>query len=283
MFDKLIGRARYERSRRRTVRAVRRSAARGRPVVVYTIGKTGSSTILATLGRHLPERPVLQVHHLQPHRVERSERSYRTMARPAASRHVVAAQYLTRHAPPTAEAPWDVITLVREPVAQDVSVFFQVGERRGFFALDEHGRLHDPPTVEGLVERFRTWRDHADDARWFDEDFEPSLGIDVYGEPFDHEAGYATYVGGRARVLLLRNEDLRRVGSTALAEFLGIAPPPLVDANVGDEKRYAAVYAEFRQRGVDAPLVDLLHGTKLAQHFYTTAERAEACARWVKK
>ena len=81
-------------------------------------------------------------------------------------------------------------------------------------------------------------------------------------------------------MLLLRNEDLRRTGPQALGDFLGVNPLPLVEANIGDEKRYAGVYAEFRARGVDTELVDLLHGSKLARHFYTPDELAHARARW---
>jgi Putative capsular polysaccharide synthesis protein len=271
--------ARYQQQQALALRRMRR--ATGKPVIVYTIGKTGSSTVLATLAAALPGRPVWQIHHLQPERVDRSERSYRSMAKPIVTGHVVAARHMSRHHPPSPEAPWDVVTLVREPVAQDVSVFFQVGERRGFFAIDEHGELVDPTTVDELLVRFASWRDHEDDARWFDEDFEPSLGVDVYDTPFDPSVGFATYESERARVLLLRTEDLRRVGAAALGEFLGIDPPVLVDANVGDEKRYAEVYGAMRARGVDPALVDRLHATKQARHFYTADELADARARWV--
>ena len=275
-----VGLLRYERARARTLRRMRR--APGKPIVVYTIGKTGSSTVLATLAEAVPDRPVYQVHHLQPERVERSERHYRSLPRPIATGHVLAAQYLSRHRPPTPDDPWDVITLVREPVAQDVSVFFQVGERRGLFRLDGEGRLVEPASVDELVERFRTWRDHEDDVRWFDDDFAPSLGIDVYARPFDAAAGFARYDGDRARVLLLRNEDLRRVGSAALGDFLGIDPPALVAANVGAEKRYAEVYAEFRSRPVPAELAESLYGSKLARHFYSAAELDGFRAAWLR-
>lgn len=253
----------------------------GKPIVVYTIGKTGSSAVLATLDRHVPDRPVYQVHHLQPHRVTRSELHYRSLPKPIVTNHVMASTYLTRHCPPTAADPWDVITLVREPVTQDVSVFFQVGERRGFFTLDDEGRLRDPSSIDELHERFADWRDHEDDTRFFDEDFAPSLGIDVYAQPFDPTVGMARYDGERARVLLLRNEDLRRVGSTALGDFLGVEPPALVAANVGAEKRYADLYAEFRSRPLSADLVDRLQASRLARHFYSPDELEAARAAWL--
>ena len=280
MMTDVLGRIRYERSRRRIQRRLR--GEQGKPVVVYTIGKTGSSTVLATVGRALPERPARQIHHLQPHRIARSDDSYRRQDRPRASVHVEVAKHMLRHQPPTPDEPWDVITLVREPVAQDVSVFFQVGERRGFMRIDDDGALIEPGSIDELHERFATWRDHEDDARWFDEDLLPSLGIDVYATPFDHAAGFARIDGERARLLLLRNEDLHRVGSRAIGDFLGIEPPELVAANVGAEKRYADVYAAFRSRGVPASLVNTLHATKLARHFYTPDELATARATWAR-
>jgi hypothetical protein len=271
---------RYDLAKRRALRRLRRTP--GKPVVVYTIGKTGSSTVLATLRAAVPHRPALQIHHLQPHRVALSEAAYRRLDPPIVAAHVVAAQHAIRHARPSVAAPWDVITLVREPMAQDLSVFFQVAERRGFIRFDAGGNLVEPASVPALHERFLDWRDHEDDARWFDEDFEPSLGIDVYAAPFDPARGFARLDGERARVLLLRNEDLRRVGPAALGDFLGIDPPALVTANVGDDKRYAAIYRAVRSLGMPAELVDRLHATKLAQHFYTAEELAAARAIWVR-
>ena len=126
------------------------------------------------------------------------------------------------------------MTAVRDPVSRIVSAFFQTAEQR---SVDLDASADDLRTQ--LIELY--WRSGRRD--WWTTEFRTATGLDVYASEFSVEQGYAIYEGRRARALLVRTEDLSRVGPGALGEFLHCDPVPLVATNVGAAKAYGAGYA----------------------------------------
>jgi hypothetical protein len=85
-------------------------------------------------------------------------------------------------------------------------------------------------------------------------------------------------------VLLLRVEDLARVGETVLRSFLGLPDLHLERRNVGKRKYYAASYGEVtRSLRLPEPLLDQIYGSRLARHFYSDQEIAAFRERWSAK
>src|SRR6185295_2799237 len=72
--------------------------------------------------------------------------------------HLWESAHLLRH-PPSPEAPWTVITTVREPVAQAVSAFFHAARQSGALSL--------APTTEDLTDRFVSEQWLRAPLRWF--------------------------------------------------------------------------------------------------------------------
>lgn len=244
-----------------------RSSSPGAPVVVFSMAKTGSSAVAAAL-RDAHRGPVHHVHDLDPDFLAREEDEYRWHGRPW---RIWDAQRLLRQ-PPSLARPWRVVSIIRDPIAQTVSAFFQPGRRRGY--------LHDAATVGSLQERFGDRLDHLP-LRWFENQVLPGLGIDVYATPFDHERRYQIISTPTVRLLLLRCEDLA-VAPVALAEFLGSADPIAVPrVNVGAEKGYAEVYESFRASvRPTASQLDCAYRSRAVQHFYKTEEIARFRAHW---
>lgn len=253
MTTELAARASYTIARAR--HRARHRPSGGPPVVVFSMAKTGSSAVTAGL-RAAGLDHVHHVHDLDPVFLAREEAEYRWSGRPW---RIWDAQQLLRR-PPTVAAPWRVVSIVREPIAQVVSAFFQPAARRGY--------LHEGATVESLLERFGDRLDRLP-LRWFETHVQPALGIDVYAEDFDLRRRYQILSTSTARLLLLRCEDLD-VAPSALAELLGLADPvPIPHVNVGAEKDYAVTYASFlaaiRPSGAQ---LDEAYGSRLVRHFY---------------
>jgi hypothetical protein len=265
MTSELIARASYRLARaRHHLRHARRS---GSPIVVFSMAKTGSSAVVAGL-RAAGHRDVFHVHDLDPAFLAREEAEYRWSGRPW---RIWDAQQLLRR-PPTPSAPWRVVSIVREPIAQSVSAFFQPAVRRGY--------LHPGATVTSLLERFGDRLDHLP-LRWFETHVEPALGIDVYAAPFDVEARRQLLTTPTVRLLLLRCEDLD-AAPTALAELLGVADPIAIPrVNVGAEKDYAMAYADFvaAVHPTEAQL-ERAYGSRPVRHFYTADEVAGFRGSW---
>lgn len=236
----------------------------GRPIVVLSPGKAGSTAIGTTLAARFPDRPVFKVHWLSAEALAESEAGYRIR-----HEHILASHHVRRRLP-TPDRPWDVIIPVREPVARNVAAFFQTGERLGH-------SLDDP---ERAVAELVAWHHWSGLLTWFDTEVRDPIGVDVYDHPFDKERGWQVIDAPTARVLLIRQEDLA-AAPEALSTMFGVPITGLVRANVGAEKPYAAAYEEFcRRASIPAAALDELYDSRYARHLYTDEQIAVFRERW---
>jgi hypothetical protein len=173
-----------------------------------------------------------------------------------------------------------VITLIRDPVAVNVSGFF-------------HNQKWWPPelrpadadlTVEYLDALKRAFLDdypHEAPGAWFDKEFRPLYDVDVFASPFDMSQGYAIYRSDVADVLLLKLESLGRSAAAAFQEFLGIDDFQLVTTNTAEDKQYARVYKAFRKHlALPDDYLDKIYDSKLAHHFYAPEEIMGFRQKW---
>ena len=137
---------------------------------------------------------VFQVFRLDAERLAEAEQRYRARSRRArrgrgrgrlpfpGALHLWESEYLLRH-PPTPAAPWTVITTVREPVAQAVSAFFHGARVAACAAIRRRRRSSRSSRRSSHEDWIRA------PLRWFDREFAPALGIDVFEHPFDPASG----------------------------------------------------------------------------------------------
>ncbi len=256
----------------------------GRRIVVLSMGKTGSTAVARAIAEATRSH-VFQVFRLEPSRLAAAEARYRELGREARHRghavspspfpgalHLWESDFLTRH-PPSTQMPWEVITTVREPVAQAVSAFFHAGRRRGV--------LCDDSSVEELTRHLVEQRWLRGPTRWFDREFAPMLGVDVYEHEFDTSTGYSVIETPTARVLLLRQESFD-AAPVALSQFLSLrGPVPVPVLNQASLKEYAASYRDFLdQVAFPGPVLRSAYATDYSRHFYSDAERAHFERRW---
>jgi hypothetical protein len=239
----------------------------GSPVVVFAMAKTGTTTVTGAV-RAAGFGPVFQVHDLDPAFLAREEREYRPSERPWRNWD---AQCVLRR-PPTTSAPWRVISLVREPIAQSVSAFFQPAIRRGY--------VETATATEELLQLFGDRLDRLP-LTWFESHLQPALGIDVYRTDFDTDHGYQIIETPKVKLLLMRCEGLS-AAPQALAELLDTDHP--IDAqrkNVASEKAYSDLYRAF-MAGLrpSEEVIDRVYSSRLVQHFYSPAEIARFRDFW---
>ena len=218
----------YELHKSRFIRRERRRE--GEPIVVLTLGKAGSTTIQITLEAHAG-RPVYQVHRIGDQTLRAEQREYRSTAPLSRPPQVMAAHYL-RGRMPTRERPWDVIVLVRDPVARSVSAYYQAAQR-----------LRHPMDPEMALSTMLRWPTFRSAETWFQTEL-GHVGVDVYAHPFNPSRGWQVIDTGPVRLLILRQEDLRDAAEV-MSHFLGVRIPGLVQANVSVGKVYADAYTRF--------------------------------------
>lgn len=252
------------------------------PVLVLQMGKVASQAVVRSLeGAHVP---ACQVHFVSERRLAEAEAAYRgTWDRRQAGKalHVWQGQWVRRRLRRRPDLRWRIITLVRDPVARNVSSFFQVAEHRHGQDLSLVESRADDPVAEVRRLFLEVYQDHDLPLGWLDEELTDTFGVDPYATVFPRADGFVLHRGRRADVLLIRYEDLERVFSRAVEALLGLPGVSLARANVSREKDYGAVYATVDQQlTLPRDYLDRMYGSRYAQHFYGQQERVRMRARW---
>jgi hypothetical protein len=256
------------------------------PIIIFQPGKVGSSSVHASLLKKYGElgvsAPIYHAHVLEniDKRIEYITRNRKAPANTI--KKLLESKELREKIKSHPEQVWNVINLVREPVAMKVSALFQV--------------LHEYiPDWEDRLKKGELSMDELDDIlykkqelgtsgleSWYDNQIKSLWGIDVFKEPFSTDNGYQIYRRENINLIILRLEDLNRVAGKAFDDFLGLKDFRIVSVNVGEEKPYADLYQKFKQRPLPAKYVDEVYKTRFARHFYTDAEIDQFHQKWTK-
>ena len=169
-----------------------------------------------------------------------------------------------------------VISPVREPIANNISMFFELYDNYTGHPFDQ-----TTLTVEQMIEVFLNQYVHGRPLVWFDAELKTTLGLDVYQHAFSPEQGYATMSGCNVELLVLKSELDDATKAQAIANFLQIDTFELVRSNVSSRRSHATAYAEFKRKiRIPEALLDAMYESKYAKHFYSAEELAKFRARW---
>lgn len=256
------------------------------PIIIFQPGKVGSSSVHASLQNKYAELgisvPVYHAHVLEniDKRIE-----YITQNRKAPENTVkklLESRELREHIKENPEQVWNVINLVREPVAMKVSALFQVLHE---YIPDWERRLKmgelSMEDLDNILYNKQELGTRGLEA-WYDNQIKALWGIDVFKDPFPQENGYQVYRGESINLIIFRLEDLNRVAGKAFEEFLGFKDFKIISVNVGEEKAYADLYQKFKQRPLPASYVDEVYNSRFARHFYSKEEIKQFRQRWTK-
>lgn len=286
--------SRYATAKLYHTRKFRRRLANSRDeILVHQMGKVGSSSIIASINALDQGWLTHHIHNLLPEKlVELEELIRQTFARDLVTpkqraslfRQLISAEYLlARLARPDDGWSLKVVTLVRDPVARNLSGLFEVLDLELDYGLEEklrtRGREETLREVSELF--FEKYPGHDVPLTFFDTELRRSLGVDVYETPFPKEQGYQIYRRGNIEVLLLRMEDLQDRAVEAFNRFLGITNFRLVNSNVGARKGYADAYRGLLESiRLPAAYLDKMYDSKYATHFYTPGEIEAFRGKW---
>lgn len=254
-------------------------------IVVYQMGKVGSSSIVASLEALNLDVPVYHIHTLTSTGIARRDQIYREMCRNSKTtylpraKHLLVSQHLRKALDRDKDKNWKFITLVRDPIAVNLSGFFQTID---YYLPDftERYRAGDV-TIDTAIELFLKQHSHEWPVGWLDVEIKPALGIDVYAQPFSGPNGYQIFQNEKVQLLLIKLEKLDDCIQAAFNEFLGLEQISLVKANVGSKKKYAEAYEEFKEAiTLPAAYIDKMYSSRYAQHFYSQDEIAALRSKW---
>ncbi|MCX6533755.1 MAG: hypothetical protein NTW34_06130 [Actinobacteria bacterium] len=253
---------------RRVWRAVRRRERQANELVlVITMGRVGSSATYRALERAGFE--ALHIHQIDlKSLVQRSQKL-------KVARHIKDGHRARALLDAEPDRPVKVITLVRDPIEQNISAGFSRFRRLG--KLEELRRyVTDPAVMRPIWEKSRL----AYPLGWMDLELRDALGIDFYQVDVA-STGYGQMEVGRVKALLLHSTLPDEVKSAHLSRFMGR------DCAVGrtgkDTSKQGDLQNLYRAFELTSPLTvaDLSEAaeSRFVQHFFAV-DKDEYVAKW---
>jgi hypothetical protein len=264
-------------------------------ILVYQMGKVGSSTVVRSLKAH--NLPAINVHTFDPFFLKRGQKIFKAEFKATGAQAITLwdqqlirrrLRYVHRR------EPIKIITLVRDPVARNISHFFQwpnmiMEPVNGGFHLRspvfKYDRTFESDTVEKeLAKLFMTkFKLHDRPLIWFDKELKPNFQIDVYRSEFPKEKGYGIFRNGNTEVMVIKLEKLNAVARKAFKTFLGIESFELNVVNIGQEKKTSELYRRYLE-DIKLPVdyLDGMYNSKYCNHFYGKEEIDKFRERWTR-
>ncbi len=244
-----------------------RSKKPNQVILIHSMGKVGSAAIYRAV-KAAKEMDVLHTHQLNAETLD----YFVTNVDPNAG-HAKAALRFLKSLPDYDEVK--IITSVREPVARNVSAFFENIRNYGF--RPPYEAIEATSLINAFVGRYN----HQIATNWFDIQVKKPLGIDVFKGRFDFEELCQRTASKPYDMLILRAEDDNEIKASRIAEFLDIDEIQLSSANTGADKEHGNAYSLFKQTfKPPREFVKRSYETDLARHFYTQAELTRFQNSW---
>ncbi|MGH8489713.1 MAG: putative capsular polysaccharide synthesis family protein [Gammaproteobacteria bacterium] len=264
------------------------------PVLVYQMGKVGSTSVCASLRKARPETPLHHIHVLTDKGIAWEEvphfglkRGWLRKSGLPNSISIMRSKYLAKQwARDKCRKPWKVITLTRDPIARNVSGLFATIERwiPDFEERCANNLLDLAQLSEFYLAEFHQKLDFYEmPFQWFHVELEQFFGIDILESEFPRTAGYKIYSGDGVELLLIKLEYLDRCFTQAIKKFLGV-DIPLVNARMATDHSYYPVYKAFRQSlRLPDDYIKKMYACEYVRHLYSDSEIADFTKKWKRK
>jgi len=249
------------------------------PILVYQMGKVGSSTVVRSLKGVVPNR-VFHFHCLSD-QLAINKRTHEEAGRPTpynTSLQDTLLEFMKKN--PVQR--YKIITLVRDPIAFFVSNLFQNPWLVGENIYSETGDIDAVKAALYLNQKIQYPNAFEYLNNWFDRELNSVFDIDVFAEDFPKDQGYAFYHNERADVLLIRLEDLDTKWSEAISGLLDIdGAIPLEYGNVRKESSDAIAYRQTLDAlRIDIQTCEKIYAGRLARHFYSDSMIEKMKSKW---
>jgi hypothetical protein len=236
-------------------------------ILVYSMGKVGSTSIYSVLNKRLPATDVFHVHFLSDYwlkeKLPKLDKYFHG--------NINCGNDILNHIKKNPKKRIKIITLVREPIIRDISDIFE-NWRSKYYTIENF----DITRLSHLIEE----NGHEYTLTWFETEFMNYLGFNIYDIPFDQEEGYKIYNLKNVDILCLKLEMLGKISSKAFKEFLGIELT-MINQNISSEKKGKELYLQLKNnyKANNAKLA-YLYNSQYVKHFYTSKEIESFINNW---
>lgn len=254
------------------------------PILVYQMGKVGSTTVYESLRQAGLPNPIFHIHYLAPENIRRCKERYRQRGMLDAPRalHLSVGRVLSWRIRLAQDVRWIVVTGVRDPIRRTISEIFQVIDWK-YPALCRNGHVEADRVLDYLNRALRPSSPLIQRTyTWIDREVKSSFGVDLYEHSFDKNRGYQIVRGEGIKLLVYRLENLDRALIEGMARLLSLDRRiEAATANRSSEKKNRRAYDEvLDQFTIDEALCRRIYDHRLMDHFYGAAMVEALVHRW---
>lgn len=237
-------------------------------VLIYQMGKVGSSSYRSLLKKN-NNYLVHQLHRLDSYSNEFMIKHYINNGNVQLAIHENMYKEIANYIL-TEKPQLKVLTSVREPIARNISAYFQ--------HLSESDLSKD---TDSLIHSFLDNYPHELPLNWYDKQFKNVLDIDIFEYPFNKNRGWDEIIKDNLNILILTLEIDDSEKIKALNHFFGFNATRIPNANIAHNKRYAVKYRKFIDTIVfKQDFVQKLLDNDIVRHFYTKSQIEQFYSKW---
>lgn len=237
--------------------------------ITYTMGKVGSSSIESALKDRIFYNKIFHTHFLSSEGLKKHKEFNKTN-----SGYTLASK-IELEIKKNPHKRIKYITLVRDPIARDISDLFENYYR--YIPEQKEGGI-DYTKMQQFFENF----DHEYGLRWLDEELNVYLNIDIYNYPFEKSKGYQIIRTDKYDLLIFKLEKLKETFTEAMDEFTKIKDWSLkANVNTAEDKFYSDIYNKFKSEvEIKSDIKQKVYNSKFFNHFYSENEKEKMIGKW---
>ncbi|GAA4826801.1 putative capsular polysaccharide synthesis family protein [Algivirga pacifica] len=235
-------------------------------VLIYSIGKVGSSSVYSSIKSSEVNIPTFHLHSLAPERIEEQKEYYRSGVRNSVPFHLIQSTAMLE-ALKSYNGKIYLLTPIREPISRELSSIFQdsfnFSNSKDDLKNDLSSTVNDK--VKDLVSELPEYE-------WFERELKQVFNIDIFDVNFDFDPdqGYLYQTYDNLDFCLVRAENLnqsfRDITKKMFGEHNSIS---LSSANEASDKFYNTSYIEIKKEiSLDEEQLEKVVNSSFIQKFY---------------
>ncbi len=264
-------------------------------LLIYTMGKVGSTSIYESLKDNIEGFNLVHLHRLNKSYLKKREQFIKNeiYKNNKYSKHLYTdllwKPECVRQTISNKANELKIITLVREPISRNISLLFQwidFTETENHYKFESRSKNHPFNIVTNkndltpLYNYFFNGFISTSHIEWFESELKEVFNINLDTYSFDKQKGYSILNNSNSNLLVIKLESLSSSFNEAINKFLDI-DIQLKNANEADNKQVNEVYKKFKAE-IEIPksYIDSLYETTYMKCFYSEKEINTFKSKW---
>lgn len=242
------------------------------PILIYQVGKVGSSAIHMAIKEHMKGFPVYQLHNIHKAQELLNKDVKENFKKKV---HFMRGIGLKKKIIEEPNIQWKIIIGVREPISRWISDIFENIDTRYHFLKNSD----DSVNVEKSIEFIKDSLDSEPQEKWFDDELLATFGVNVFEESFN--GNYQIIQNEKINILIYRFENMQEYIPSVIKEFLDLKNFHLPTANATSQKSTAIAYKKVKEKlKFEVNFLNKFYSRRTVSHFYTSKEIEAFKKQW---